>query len=121
MAVSIKTVNQLDLIDSGNSLDAYPRQCESVGMGHMIFETLLHKIDPAQNMARYYSISIQPNLFGGHSLLRRWGRIGSSSQIKIDLFENETSAADAREKLVLSKLRRGYLPVMTGSPGSFLD
>ena len=37
----------------------------------------LRRIDPAQNMRRFYSLSIQPTLFGGASLIRDWGRIGT--------------------------------------------
>ncbi|MCP4781752.1 MAG: WGR domain-containing protein [Hyphomicrobium sp.] len=29
-------------------------------------------------MARFYAMSVQPNLFGQWSLLREWGRIGSA-------------------------------------------
>lgn len=28
----------------------------------------LHRIDPARNMARFYRLDIQPNLFGGSLL-----------------------------------------------------
>ncbi len=36
----------------------------------------LHKRDPAKNMARYDTLSVQPNLFSGQSAIREWGRIG---------------------------------------------
>ena len=36
----------------------------------------LTKIDAARNMARFYSLDLQPDLFGGWALVRRWGRIG---------------------------------------------
>ncbi len=38
---------------------------------------LLTKIDPEQNMARFYALDVQPTLFGEFVLLKEWGRIGS--------------------------------------------
>ena len=37
----------------------------------------MRRIDPARNMRRFYRLSIQPDLFGGASLVREWGRIGA--------------------------------------------
>jgi len=34
------------------------------------------KLDPEKNLARFYSLTILPNLFGEWSLQREWGRIG---------------------------------------------
>ncbi len=59
-------------------------------------------------MNRYYTLSVQPNLFGGHSLIRSWGRIGSGGQVKIDLHVDEVSARGALERLLKSKRNRGY-------------
>jgi hypothetical protein len=40
----------------------------------------VERIDARKNMARYYAMSIEPNLFGEACLIRRWGRIGASGQ-----------------------------------------
>lgn len=48
--------------------------------------------DPALNMARYYSLSLQPTLFGEIALVRMWGRIGTMGQQRSLTF---TEAADA--------------------------
>lgn len=77
-------------------------------MGNDTFDTTLFRIDPAQNMARFYSMTIQPNLFGGLSLVRNWGRIGSGGQMRIDLFYDEQEAGAARDLLLTAKLKRGY-------------
>lgn len=78
-------------------------------MGNAANETTLFRIDPAQKMRRYYTIAHQQNLFGGHSVLRTWGRIGSGGQLKIDFFDDETSAIEACEELLKSKRKRGYV------------
>jgi predicted DNA-binding WGR domain protein len=39
----------------------------------------LHRIDPDANMARYYCVDIAPTLFGDVSVVRTWGRIGTTA------------------------------------------
>lgn len=36
----------------------------------------LRRVDPSRNMARFYRLDVQPDLFGGCSFVREWGRIG---------------------------------------------
>ncbi|UFW92083.1 WGR domain-containing protein (plasmid) [Bradyrhizobium barranii] len=50
-------------------------------------------------MRRFYLLSIQPTLFGGVSLIRNWGRIGTSGQIMIQTFEDSTKAGEAFARL----------------------
>lgn len=69
---------------------------------------MLRRIDPARNMARFYVLSLGYDLFGGISLVRHWGRIGTLGREKIDLFENDTEAAKAFERIRKRKLKRGY-------------
>lgn len=71
-------------------------------------DIMLYRIEPAKNMRRFYSVTIQPNLFGGHSLIRSWGRIGTTGQNRIDLFEGRVSAQRASDNLLRSKRKRGY-------------
>lgn len=68
----------------------------------------LRRIDVARNMRRFYMLSIQPTLFGGVSLIRNWGRMGTNGQVKLETFENSEDAEEAFGRLVRSKLRRGY-------------
>ncbi|EJZ19853.1 WGR domain-containing protein (plasmid) [Rhizobium sp. Pop5] len=70
--------------------------------------TLLYRIDPCRNMARFYRLSIQPTLFGGSSLLRNWGRIGTEGRLKVELFDTPGQAAAACEHAAGRKLLRGY-------------
>ena len=68
----------------------------------------LRRVDPAQNMRRFYSLSIQPTLFGGASLIRDWGRIGTRGQTMIETFDTADDADLAFDRLERSKRRRGY-------------
>jgi predicted DNA-binding WGR domain protein len=44
----------------------------------------LERRDIARNMARYYCLTVERNLFGEFSLVRTWGRIGYHGRQKID-------------------------------------
>jgi predicted DNA-binding WGR domain protein len=68
----------------------------------------LTRRDPAQNMARFYTISMLPTLFGEVALVRNWGRIGTRGQVMTQTFENANDAEAARVQLERHKRRRGY-------------
>jgi predicted DNA-binding WGR domain protein len=74
------------------------------------YNVYIERTDAAENIARFYAMSIEPSLFGDASLLRRWGRIGSSGQQKIHLFENEKQAVELFLVIVTKKRARGYRP-----------
>ena len=40
----------------------------------------IERVDPETNMYRYYRLRLMPDLFGGMSLLREWGRIGTQGR-----------------------------------------
>ncbi|GLI95336.1 WGR domain-containing protein [Methylocystis echinoides] len=40
---------------------------------------LLHRIDPAKNMHRFYRLDIAPDLFGRWCLVAEWARIGGAA------------------------------------------
>ena len=69
---------------------------------------LLVKIDPTKNMRRFYELDVQPNLFGGFSVIRSWGRIGTKGQVKIELHDDKKMARCFYKKLQTIKLKRGY-------------
>ena len=71
-------------------------------------ELQMRRVDPARNMRRYYRMSIQPDLFGGASLVREWGRIGSRGQIMREQHPDEGQEITALMKLARVKQRRGY-------------
>lgn len=68
----------------------------------------LRRIDPTRNMRRFYVLSIQPTLFGGASLVRNWGRIGTNGQSMMETFDQPGQAGGALSRLERSKRRRGY-------------
>ena len=74
----------------------------------VIVPTHLRRVDPTRNMRRFYELALQPTLFGGVSLVRTWGRIGSSGQSMVETFNREDEAAQAFGRLMAAKKRRGY-------------
>lgn len=68
----------------------------------------LRRIDPAQNMRRFYTLAIQPTLFGGASVIRNWGRIGTNGQSMMETFDQADEAVLAKARLERSKRQRGY-------------
>ncbi len=74
-------------------------------------EVHLRRVDPKQNMYRFYTMSIQPTLFGDWALVRNWGRIGSPGSMRIELHGNVREAINEVSLINRSKLRRGYVSV----------
>ena len=75
-----------------------------------VFPTCLHlqRVDPARNMRRFYSLTIQRDLFGGASLVRIWGRIGTRGRKLVNTHQDEGRAINALMVLADEKRRRGY-------------
>jgi predicted DNA-binding WGR domain protein len=69
----------------------------------------LERHDATLNMARYYRLTVEKNLFGEFSLVRTWGRIGKRSQEKIELHITEHAAQVAMARKVQQKQRKGYV------------
>jgi len=85
-----------DMFDSVSQLEIFPTELQ------------MRRIDPALNMRRFYRMSIQPDLFGGASLVREWGRIGSHGQMMREQHPDEGLAITALMQLARVKQRRGY-------------
>jgi predicted DNA-binding WGR domain protein len=75
---------------------------------HLTIETELVKCNPAANQARFYRLAIWPDLFGGYSLAREYGRIGQPGKLRLDPYAEESQAIGALHKLMQCKTRRGY-------------
>lgn len=68
----------------------------------------LEKRQPAENIARFYRMTVLPNLFGEWTLCREWGRIGKHGQTRLDWFATEMQALNALTAIETAKSRRGY-------------
>jgi predicted DNA-binding WGR domain protein len=68
----------------------------------------LRRIDAGKNMARFYRLDVQPDLFGGWSFIREWGRIGRSGTVRAFPYPTEVEALAAFERQRQVKERRGY-------------
>ncbi|MCA1408951.1 WGR domain-containing protein [Ensifer sp. IC3342] len=74
------------------------------------YRLFVQRIDATRNMARFYAMSIEPDLFGGSALVRRWGRIGTRGQERVHLFEDDRQAISRFLFIVRQKRARGYRP-----------
>lgn len=70
---------------------------------------VLERVDPAENMARYYVLSVEPTLFGNSALVREWGRIGSPGRRRSQFFDQVAEARVALDTWLARKIRRGYV------------
>jgi len=69
---------------------------------------VLRRVEPERNMARFYALMIERDLFGHVVLVRHWGRIGTRGRERTDPHDDETAAAKSLAKLAGMKRRRGY-------------
>ena len=68
----------------------------------------LRRIDPAKNMARFYAMEVQLDLFGAIMLMRQWGRLGTGGRIAGEPYASVALAVTALERQAKRKRRRGY-------------
>lgn len=71
--------------------------------------THLERHAPELNLARFYRIEVSPTLFGGWSVRRIWGRIGTRGQLCQATFAYRAEAEAAARMLAKQKARRGYV------------
>jgi len=69
---------------------------------------ILYRIDTAKRMHRYYRMDVQPDLFGKWCVMREWGRIGSTGQMRSEPFPTPAHAEATLDKQRKAKERRGY-------------
>lgn len=102
-------MNRSGRTDSEESLDAAFKRSETAVMENTETDPVhLRRIDPSQNMRRFYALAIQPTLFGGASVVRNWGRIGTNGQSMVETFDRPEEAVRLLEQLARTKRRRGY-------------
>lgn len=67
------------------------------------------RVDPEQNMKRFYALELQRDLFGHWECVRSWGRIGSRGRSMKSMFSTQREAAEEADKWYRAKRRRGYM------------
>lgn len=79
-------------------------------MNHMtpVLPIYLERFDPTQQMARFYSIGIEPTLFGDWAMVCQWGRIGTLGQRQSQGFTTHAAATAAAHAVLTRKRHRGY-------------
>jgi predicted DNA-binding WGR domain protein len=68
-----------------------------------------------KRMARFYSLHVERDLFGGVVLRRQWGRIGTAGRTRLEPHEDEQAATMVLERIKAAKRRRGYVDALSGS------
>ena len=69
---------------------------------------VLYRREPEQGRARFFSLMIERDLFGTIRPVRNWGSIGAKGQEKVEIFSDETQAAQALEGWAETQRRKGY-------------
>lgn len=82
-----------------------------------LFHLYLERVDPRQNMHRFYALELELTLFGEISVTRRWGRIGSHGRSAVAVCEDEKEALALFLDLARRKIRRKYQPPRTADEG----
>ena len=72
------------------------------------FAISLERIDGRRNMARFYQLSVEIDLFGHVVSVRRWGRIGSHGRQVKALQRSVADALSEIQRRADDKRRRGY-------------
>nr|AMP34999.1 hypothetical protein pSinB_136 [Sinorhizobium sp. M14] len=99
--------------DSKLSLDAESPARNAVSMTQHCSSLYLQRIDPSRNMARYYALSIERNLFGEICLIRAWGRVGTHGKELNHHFPSEAEAAALLRAIARQKNAKGYVAKAT--------
>ncbi len=73
---------------------------------------LFHKVEPEQDIRRWYTVTWGPTLFGTWAVVCAWGRLGTDwSQRQVREFDEEEEAACEAEAQIRQRLKRGYTVV----------
>ena len=74
-----------------------------------MLEFFAKRIDAARNARRWYSVHLQPRLFGGVDVVCAWGRLGyAGGSERWEFFEDAAAAKERVEHLRRLRLKRGY-------------
>lgn len=68
----------------------------------------LERHDPSSNMARFYALDVETDLFGTIVAVRRWGRIGTRGRSLSTVCGSVGEALQIAAARACAKRRRGY-------------
>ncbi|MGD8784199.1 MAG: WGR domain-containing protein [Thioalkalispiraceae bacterium] len=68
----------------------------------------MQTIADADTSPRFYQLVLQEDLLNGWTLVREWGRQGSSGRVKKDHFASREEAQNALLKVRDAQLKRGF-------------
>ena len=68
----------------------------------------LTRQDATQNINRFYSMHLQPDLFGPVCVVKEWGRLGAAGTVRQDVYSDEHVARAAMSERMKRKAKRGY-------------
>lgn len=70
---------------------------------------LLNRIDPDENMNRWYLVAVQPTLFHAFSVITAWGRRDNDFQNwRAIPLETQEQANQLACRIVARKIKKGY-------------
>ena len=68
----------------------------------------LTRQDATQNINRFYSMHLQPDLFGPVCVVKEWGRLGAAGTVRQEVYSDEHAARAAMTERMKRKAKRGY-------------
>ncbi len=78
-------------------------------MSNQSHHTHLTKIDHSDNQYWYYSLRVDPDLFGGWTLIHQWGKLETDDgTLHMESFDSEELATSRLTKITQQKRKRGY-------------
>ena len=69
---------------------------------------LLMRVRPDKNERRFYTLTVDVDLFNCALLVRHWGRLGTSGRTRFEAHQSVAVALAALATLERTKRRRGY-------------
>jgi predicted DNA-binding WGR domain protein len=83
---------------------------------------VLNRVDPNENVNRWYLVSIQPTLFHPCAVIIAWGRRDNDFQRwRAIPVENQAQANQLAEKIVSRKIKREYRIAQCLFPAAFIS
>ena len=70
---------------------------------------VLRRVDPDSNVARFYLLTLERDLFGNVVVTRQWGRVGTAGRQITEPYPTEEAAVEAMTVLAAAKRKRGYM------------